>query len=155
MEGLPWSSSAYDSVLPMKGVWIQSLVRELDPPCHNKDWRPYVPQLNFLKIFFWCGPFLKSLLNLLQYCFCFRFWFFGHKVCGVLTPWPGIEPAPPALKGGVLTTESPGKSLINKYFKERNKNRRYRKRFLGASFLPKDRSLPPPATSNTQLSQFH
>ena len=26
---------------------------------------------------FWCRPFLKSLLNLLQYCFCFMFWFFG------------------------------------------------------------------------------
>ena len=32
----------------------------------------------YLKIFFWCGPFLKSLLNLLQYCFCFMLWFFGH-----------------------------------------------------------------------------
>ena len=36
----------------------------------------------FLKVFFWCGPFLKSLLNFLQYFFCFMFWFF----CGVLTP---------------------------------------------------------------------
>ena len=26
-------------------------------------------------IFFWDGPFVKSLLNLLQYCFCFMFWF--------------------------------------------------------------------------------
>ena len=26
--------------------------------------------------FFWCGSFLKSLLNLLWYCFCFMFWFF-------------------------------------------------------------------------------
>ena len=31
----------------------------------------------FLKIK--CGQFFfKSLLNLLQYCFCFMFWFFGH-----------------------------------------------------------------------------
>ena len=29
--------------------------------------------------FIWCGPFLKSLLNLLQCCFCSVFWFF----------WPG------------------------------------------------------------------
>ena len=28
------------------------------------------------KIFFWRGPFLKPLLNLLQYCFYFMFWFF-------------------------------------------------------------------------------
>ena len=35
-----------------------------------------------LKFFFsWCGPFLKSLLNLLQYCFCSLFWFFGHETC--------------------------------------------------------------------------
>ena len=27
---------------------------------------------------FWCVPFLKSSLNLLQHCFCFMFWFFGH-----------------------------------------------------------------------------
>ena len=26
---------------------------------------------------FWCGPFLKSLLNLLQCCSCFMFWIFG------------------------------------------------------------------------------
>ena len=25
---------------------------------------------------FWCGLFLKSLLNLLQHCFCFMFWIF-------------------------------------------------------------------------------
>ena len=30
--------------------------------------------------FFWCGPFLKSLLNLLQYCLCFMVWFF--RLCG-------------------------------------------------------------------------
>ena len=49
-------------------------------------------------IIFWCGPFLKSLLNLLQYCFCFMFWFFGHKACGILIPWPGIRPTNPAME---------------------------------------------------------
>ena len=39
---------------------------------------------------FWCAPFLKSLLNLLQYCLCFMLWFFGHKACEILAPWPGI-----------------------------------------------------------------
>ena len=38
------------------------------------------------------------------------FWFFGHKTCGILAPWPGIEPAPPALEGEALTTEPSGKS---------------------------------------------
>ena len=31
----------------------------------------------FPKDFFSCVPFLKSLLNLLQFCFCFMFWFLG------------------------------------------------------------------------------
>ena len=54
--------------------------------------------------------FLKSLLNLLQYCFCFMFWVFGCEACGILAPQPGNEPTPPALEGEVLTTGSPGKS---------------------------------------------
>ena len=33
----------------------------------------------FFKIIFGCRPFLKFLLNLLQYCFCFLFWIFGHE----------------------------------------------------------------------------
>ena len=28
----------------------------------------------FKKMIFWCGLFFKSLLHLLQYCFCFMFW---------------------------------------------------------------------------------
>ena len=31
----------------------------------------------FLLIICWCGPVLKSLLNLLQYCFCLMFWSWG------------------------------------------------------------------------------
>ena len=27
--------------------------------------------------------------------------------CGITIPWPGIEPAPPALQGGFLTTGRP------------------------------------------------
>ena len=58
------------------------------------------------------GPFLKSLLNLLQYYFCFIFWFFGHRACGILALQPEIEPAQPVLEGEVLTTGLPGKSHI-------------------------------------------
>ena len=64
----------------------------------------------FLKIF-WCGPFLKSLLNLSQFCFCFMFWLFDPEACGILVPQPGIYPTTPALEGDVLTTGPPGKSL--------------------------------------------
>ena len=39
----------------------------------------------------------------------FVFWFFGHEPLGILAPWPGIEPAHPALESEVLTTGLPGK----------------------------------------------
>ena len=32
--------------------------------------------ISFLRNIFWCGPFLKSLWNLSQHCFCFMFCFF-------------------------------------------------------------------------------
>ena len=38
------------------------------------------------------------------------FYLFGHKVCEILAPQPGIEPAPSALKGEALTVRPPGKS---------------------------------------------
>ena len=57
------------------------------------------PNVFFVKISFWYGPFWKSLLNLLQYCFCFMFWFFGPEACGILAPQPGIQPTPSALEG--------------------------------------------------------
>ena len=83
-------------------------VQMVQPPW-NTTWFFFNFFFNFF--FFWCGPFLKSLLNLLQHCFCFMLWFFGCKTCGILAPWPGIEPAPPALEGEVLTTGPPEKSL--------------------------------------------
>ena len=66
----------------------------------------------FIILFFWCGLFLKSLLNLFQFCFHFLFWFFGHKACGILVSWAEIEPAPPALKGEFITTGPPEKSPV-------------------------------------------
>ena len=50
------------------------------------------------------GPFLKSLLNLLQYCFCLMFWSFGPEAGRVLAPKPGIKPIPPALEDRILIT---------------------------------------------------
>ena len=60
--------------------------------------------------FFLCEPFLKSLWNVLQYCFCLMFWFFSHRAYEILIPWAEIEPEAPALK--VLTNGPPGKSLL-------------------------------------------
>ena len=38
------------------------------------------------------------------------FWVFGREAYGILTPRPGIKPAPPTLEGEVLTTGLPGNS---------------------------------------------
>ena len=51
----------------------------------------------------------KSLLNLLQYCFCFGF-LATRQACEILTPWPGMEPTLSALGDEVWTTGPPGKS---------------------------------------------
>ena len=47
------------------------------------------------------------------------FWFFGHKACGILVPWSGINSAPPALEVEVLTTGPPGKPQDSLLFKDR------------------------------------
>ena len=64
-----------------------------------------------------CGPFLNSLLNLLQYCFCFTFWFFGHQACGILASQPGVEPVSPALEGKLQTLVCQG-SLFSVSFED-------------------------------------
>ena len=44
---------------------------------------------------------------MLQYFFCFMFWYFGHKAC---RNWPGVKHTPLALEGEVLTIGLPRKS---------------------------------------------
>ena len=41
------------------------------------------------------------------------FWFFGHKLCGILGPWPEIELKPLVSKSEVLNTRQSGKSLLS------------------------------------------
>ena len=43
--------------------------------------------------------------------FIFFFFFFGHKACRILIPWPGIKPATLAWQGKVLTTGLPGSPI--------------------------------------------
>ena len=55
---------------------------------NNDTWSPlplFVLFSFFFKelVFFWCGLFLKSLLNLLHYCFCFMFCFVFFSPWGV------------------------------------------------------------------------
>ena len=58
---------------------------------------------------------LKVFIEFVQYYFCFTFWFFGHKACGILAPWQGIEPTCPALEGEISTTGLPGESSVGYY----------------------------------------
>ena len=53
-------------------------------------------------------------MDLLKYCSCFFFFFFGCMACGILVPQPGMEPAPHALEGKILTAGPPRKSLRGK-----------------------------------------
>ena len=76
--------------------------------CHMLKRRGDRAQVLFFKVFLMWTIFLKSLLNFLQYCFCFMFQFFGQEACGILAPSPGIEPISPALEDEVLTTGAPG-----------------------------------------------
>ena len=64
----------------------------------------------FLKIYFWCAPFLKSLLNLLQYDFCCSYLVFWPQITGDLGFLTSILPHIPALGGEVLTSGPPGQS---------------------------------------------
>ena len=57
------------------------------------------------------------------------FWFFGPEACGILAPWPGIEPAPPALEGEVLTTGPPGKSQDTSFLQKFDRKKKKKKKF--------------------------
>ena len=91
-----------------------------------KDWKKkenepnkpgmYMVLFFFLRFFFfWCGPFLKSSLNLLQHCFCFMFWSLAMRHVEIylssLTRIETATPAPLHWKAKVLTTELPGKGF--------------------------------------------
>ena len=62
-------------------------------------WTIFEVFIDFIKILLW---------------FCFSF--FGREASGILASQPGVEPAPPALGGGVLTTVSLGKPPGRSFF---------------------------------------
>ena len=51
LQGFPWWSGGYDCKLPMQEAWVRSLVRELDPKCHN---------LEFVATKTWCSKIKKK-----------------------------------------------------------------------------------------------
>ena len=81
-------------------------------PQSPKDCSIHLCWLSVLNIAVCTCPFLKSLLTLLQCCFCFTFCiFFGGEACGIPAPRPGAKPTPPALEGEVSPTGPTGKFL--------------------------------------------
>ena len=57
----------------------------------------------------WGTSFFKVFIEFVTILLLFYVLFFGQEACGILDSWPGIEPAPPALKGEVLTSGPWGK----------------------------------------------
>ena len=59
LQGLPWWSNGWDSMLPMQGTRVWSLVGGLDPICHNRvcmqQWRLKIPSC-------WCNQ-INSKIN--------------------------------------------------------------------------------------------
>ena len=96
----PCPSSSWPPGLPWQ-------TRDFSPP------NPVVQRLFFF--FFLCGPFLKAFIEFVTILLLFYVWFSGHKTCAILVTQPGIEPALPALEGGVLATGPPGKSHIQRF----------------------------------------
>ena len=101
-----------------------------DSPWHSlacRDITPILPLLSrkcFLSVshsssffFFFYVAILRVLIEFVT-IFCFMFWFFDHKACGILASWPEIKTAPTALEGEVLIIGWPGKSPYSSNLRE-------------------------------------
>ena len=55
---------------------------------------------------------LKIFFEFITILLLFYVLIFGHEACGILALQQGIEYAPPALEGEVLTTGPSGKSIV-------------------------------------------
>ena len=64
----------------------------------------------FFKVCFLTWTILKDFIEFVTTLCLFYDFVFCHEECGILVPWPGIEPAPPALEGKILTTGPLGQS---------------------------------------------
>ena len=68
-------------------------------------------------IYFLMWTIFKVFIEFFTIFLLFYVCCFGHEACGILGPWSGMEPIPPALEDEVLTTGPPGKSLIHTFLK--------------------------------------
>ena len=77
---------------------IQQVLANTPTYPHSKIGSFFKIRFVFLRVF-WCEPFLKSLMKLLQYSFHFMFWYvLATRHWGSSVSWPGIKPAAPALR---------------------------------------------------------
>ena len=83
----------------------------ITPPRGNlcSTGKPFSSSYGFWYICFFFFNLYWICYNIAAMC-----WFSGQEACGILVPWPGIEPE---LGGKVLTTEPPGMSLWYIYHK--------------------------------------
>ena len=105
VEGWAITDIADEVGTPIPAGWEQEGPTRKNPGKAQSSRCQVLVKVHLFREFFLCGPSLKSLLNLLQYCFYFMF--FGHEACEILVPQPEIETVPLA---EILTTGPPGKS---------------------------------------------
>ena len=98
-------------------------------------------KLYFFFFFLGYGPFLKSLLNLLHYCFCFIILAFLATGMWDLSSRSGIKPARPALEGEVLTTGPPGRSLTQILWKTTENVQNFKRWYTNLRCSVKDLSI--------------
>ena len=68
-----------------------------------------------LLLFFWCGPFLKSIEFVTLLLLLFMFWIFGHETWGILAPdWgSNLHPMPWKVKSQPLDCQGSPKNLLD------------------------------------------
>ena len=100
-----WRDSKKDNSYPHTDHHVTYMIETTSSLKHN-TWQSQVcSYLNYLL------QKHKPNFPLVRYILLYFIW--PHQVAdGILFPQPGIEPAPLALEGRVLTTELPGKSRI-------------------------------------------
>ena len=105
---LAFFSNMLDSSTSDFNFWVKRCQQAPFGSAHHYFCFSYKRSL--LQLFLFCVWTIFEVLNLLQDCFCFSI--FGPEACQILVPWPGMEPAPPALEGDILITGLPGKSSL-------------------------------------------
>ena len=93
---------------------LDSLPNLSEPQCvangNNSSYFTELVHARILRFFFLRWTIFKVFIECV-----IIFQFFGCESCGILSPQSGIEHKPPPLKGKVLTTALPGKSLEQEF----------------------------------------